>query len=252
VVNARNVRRPRAVYRYFRELGVPFLQFIPLVARAADGGPTPDSVPAEAYGEFLIEVFEDWVRNDTGRLVVQNFDEAFRPYVGSEHALCVFRPTCGDVVVLEHNGDVYSCDHFVDREHRLGNIKEHTLSAMLDSSTQRAFGQKKAALPRYCRQCEFLNLCNGGCPKDRLIATPDGEPGLNYLCAGPKRFFRHTQPYLRRLAALQQTGQPIEELSRQLRAEDARSRVNAGRNDPCPCGSGKKFKKCCLAKWRDS
>ncbi len=248
VVSARNARQPQAVYRFFRDLGVPYLQFIPLVVRRADGSVDAQSVPAEAYGEFLIEVFDTWIRSDAGKLVVQNFDEALRPYVGQEHALCVFRRTCGDIVVLEHNGDVYSCDHFVAPRYRLGNIQERTLAELIGSDAQVEFGQAKAQLPAYCRQCEFLGLCNGACPKDRFITTPDGEPGLNYLCAGLKRFFQHTKPYFLRLAALDQAGLPIEELSRRLNAEEARSLPRAGRNDPCPCGSGRKFKKCCLMK----
>ena len=248
VVNSKNVRQPLSVYRFFKDLGVRFLQFLPMVGRAPDGAIRPESVPAEAYGEFLNEIFDEWIRHDTGQIVIQNFDEASRPYLGMDHALCIFRETCGDVVALEHNGDLYSCDHYVDRNHRLGNLRDRTLSEMLDDSFQHEFGRKKADLPNYCRQCEFLNLCNGGCPKDRIIATPEGEPGLNYLCAGLKKFFKHTQPYFRQLAALQQAGMPIEELSRRVRADEAETLPKAGRNDPCPCGSGKKYKRCCLAK----
>jgi uncharacterized protein len=248
VVSAKNVQQPLAVYRFFKDLDVRFLQFLPLVGRLPDGRIRPESVPAEAYGQFLNEIFDEWIRHDTGRLVVQNFDEASRPYLGMDHALCIWREECGDVVALEHNGDLYSCDHFVDRGHRLGNIRERTLTEMLDSGAQHEFGRKKADLPRYCRECEFLKLCNGGCPKDRLIDTPEGEPGLNYLCAGLKLFFGHTRPYFRQLAAMQQAGLPIEELSRRLRAEEVRALPKAGRNDPCPCGSGKKYKRCCLAK----
>lgn len=248
VVNAKNARQPKAVYRFFKDLGVRFLQFLPLVGRMPDGRMTPESVPAQAYGEFLNEIFDEWIRHDTDKLVVQNFDEASRPFLGVEHALCIFRKTCGDVVALEHNGDLYACDHYVNKDHLLGNIRDRTLKEMLDSKFQHNFGQAKANLPAYCKACEFLDLCNGGCPKDRIINTPDGEPGLNYLCAGFKTFFGHTKPYFQQLAALQQAGMPIEELSRRLREKEAEALPKAGRNDPCPCGSGKKFKKCCMAK----
>jgi uncharacterized protein len=248
VVHAKNVRHPLAVYRFFKELGVDTLQFLPLVARAANGQVTAETVPAQAYGEFLCTIFDEWVRRDAGRLIVQNFEEATRPYLGIEHALCIFRKTCGDVAVVEFNGDFYSCDHFVEPEHRPGNIRERTLAELLESAPQRAFGQRKAELPRYCRECEFLDLCNGGCPKDRIIHAPDGEPGLNYLCAGLKRFFGHAQPYLTRLAALQLAGKSLDALRQEVRAADAQAAPRAGRNDPCPCGSGRKYKDCCLAR----
>jgi len=248
VVNAKNARQPKAVYRFFKDLGVRFLQFLPVVARKPDGTLTPETVPAQAYGEFLNEIFDEWVRNDTGKIVIQNFDEAARPYLGAEHALCIFRKTCGDVAALEHNGDLYACDHYVRKDHLLGNIRDKTIAEMIESPFQQEFGRKKADLPKFCKECEFLDLCNGGCPKDRLISAPDGEPGLNYLCAGFKTFFGHTKPYFQELAALNQAGQPIEELTRRIREREAQALPKAGRNDPCPCGSGKKFKRCCMAK----
>ncbi|MCC6534547.1 MAG: anaerobic sulfatase maturase [Burkholderiales bacterium] len=248
VVHARNVQQPLHVYRFFRDLGVGYLQFLPMVARRPDGELRPETVPADAYGSFLCAIFDEWIRHDSARMVIQNFDEAYRPYRGMAHALCVFRPTCGDIAVVEHNGDFYSCDHFVDAAHCLGNIRERPLHEMLESAAQRAFGAaKKSRLPRLCRECEFLDLCNGGCPKDRFIASPEGEPGLNYLCSGLKAFFEHTRAHLRQLAALEQAGYPIEELARRLREADAQPAARAGRNDPCPCGSGKKYKRCCIA-----
>jgi uncharacterized protein len=171
-------------------------------------------------------------------MAVQTFEEAARPALGMEHSLCVFRETCGQIPVLEHNGDFFPCDHYVDREHRLGNILETPLGELLESPAQRAFGEaKRDSLPRYCRRCEVLAMCHGGCPKYRFIRTPDGEPGLNYLCAGLKRFFLHSRAPLERLAAREREPAPA------LRA----ARGNAGRNDPCPCGSGRKYKKCCGA-----
>lgn len=249
VVHNQNVRQPTAVYRFFKELGVEYLQFLPLVMRDKEGRFTAESVPAEAYGNFLCTIFREWIRNDIGRIGIQNFDEAARPSLGMNHALCVARETCGDVVVVEHNGDLYSCDHFVDREHRLGNIREMPLVELLESPALREFGRRKRdGLPRYCRECEVRGLCNGGCPKDRLIRTPDGENGLNYLCAGLKQFFTYSRPYLERMGTLWRANAPLERLMSQLREEDAGAAPHTGRNDPCPCGSGKKYKKCCLAR----
>ncbi len=249
VVHHHNVRQPAAVYRFFKDIGVEYLQFLPLVLRNADHGVSAETVPAEAYGTFLCTIFNEWIKHDIGRIGIQNFDEAARPFLAMEHALCVSRETCGDVVVVEHNGDFYSCDHFVDREHCLGNIRETPLVDMLESPALREFGRKKRdALPRYCRECEVLALCNGGCPKDRLALTPDGEAGLNYLCAGLKHFFSYSGPYLQRMAEFRQSGEPMERFMHLVRSEDVEAPRQAGRNDPCPCGSGKKFKRCCLGK----
>ncbi len=238
VVHDQNVRRPLQVYRFFREIGGKYLGFLPVVEPMpeAEGGVSLHSVPAEAYGTFLTTIFDEWLRRDAGRIAVQIFEEASRPVRGLEHSLCIFRETCGDIPVIEHNGDFYSCDHFVDPEHRLGNIRETPLVELLDSPEQTAFGQaKRDALPRYCRACDVRDMCNGGCPKDRFLRTPDGEPGLNYLCAGFKGFFNHSRPYLARLASAPQVT-PV------------RAAPKAGRNDPCPCGSGRKYKNCCLAR----
>ena len=238
-----NVRQPLTVYRFFRDIDCRYLGFLPVVERApgTQDGVSPHTPPAEAYGAFLCRIFDEWIGRDAGRIAVQIFEEASRPARGLEHSLCVFRETCGQIPVLEHNGDFFPCDHYVDREHRLGNIREMPLWELLESPAQRAFGEaKRDALPRYCRECETLAMCNGGCPKYRFIRTPDGEPGLNYLCAGLKRFFLHSLTPLARLAS-----------RRQPAAGDRTAPPKAGRNDPCPCGSGLKYKKCCAAKTRD-
>ena len=249
VVHDLNVRYPTTVYRFFKEIGVQYLQFLPLVERKENGGVSPETVPSEAYGRFLCAIFDQWVRQDIDRIVIQLFDEAMRPALGMEHALCILRETCGDIPVIEHSGDFFSCDHFVDPEHHLGNIRETPLVEMLESPEQRELGLKKwTALPRYCRKCEVLDMCNGGCPKDRFIRTPDGEEGLNYLCAGFKRFFTHSRPYLLKLASLWRAGQPLERMMQLVQAEEVKALPQAGRNVPCPCGSGRKYKKCCLGK----
>jgi len=246
VVHASNVRDPLRTYRFFRELGARFLGFLPLVAPGPTGV-SPESVPAEAYGEFLCAIFDEWIRHDIGRVEVQNFEEACRPARGVEHALCTVRPTCGDIPVVEHNGDVYSCDHFVDQRHRLGNIVDTPLVEMLESAEQRAFGDAKLkTLPRVCQVCDVRALCHGGCPKDRFIQAADGEAGLNYLCAGFLKFYRHVVPYSLKLAALERAGQPREHLMAELTAAEPGGSGAAGRNDPCPCGSGRKYKKCCM------
>jgi uncharacterized protein len=194
-------------------------------------------------------VFDEWVRHDIGKIAIQIFDEAARPQAGLDHSLCIFRETCGDVPVVEHNGDFFSCDHFVEPEYRVGNIGETHLADLVESPAQRAFGEaKRDALPRYCRECEVRAMCNGGCPKDRFIRTPDGEEGLNYLCAGYKRFFIHSRPYLQKMVDLWNAGEPIEKLMKLTRAADASASLLVGRNDLCPCGSGKKYKRCCMGK----
>jgi uncharacterized protein len=248
VVHSQNVRHPLDVYRFFKEIEAQYLSFIPLVEPrpGTPAGVGERTVPPQAFGEFLCAIFDEWVRNDMGRIIVQIFEEASRPAFGLDHSLCIFRTTCGDVPVVEHNGDFYSCDHFVNPAHLLGNIRETPLAELIESPAQLAFARaKRETLPEYCRSCEVLDMCNGGCPKDRISATPAGEPGLNWLCAGYKRFFTHCRPYTLRMADLAWSGQPPERLMEQLRAEETRPLSEAGRNAPCPCGSGRKFKKCC-------
>ncbi len=248
VVHDQNVHQPTRVYRFLKEIGARYVGFLPVVEPAHDaiGTASPYSVPAEAFGAFLCAIFDEWVQQDIGRIAVQMFDEATRPARRLEHSLCIFRETCGDIPVVEHNGDFYCCDHYVDAQHRLGNIHDTPLVALLESPAQRAFGNaKRETLPRYCRTCEVRAMCNGGCPKDRFTRTPDGEEGLNYLCAGFKRFFTHILPYVVKLAALEQAGEPPERLM-QMVSTGLKTSPDAGRNDPCPCGSGRKYKRCCL------
>lgn len=203
VVNSSNVHHPLEIYRYFKKLKAGFITFLPLVEKQISTGKqvSERSVPAQAFGEFLCAIFDEWKASDIGSIKIQIFEEALRTAFDLEHTLCVFKKTCGGVPVLEFNGDLYSCDHFVDDKTLLGNIRETSLFRLLKSQAQRAFGQAKLDfLPQYCRNCEVLEMCNGACPKDRFIETPDGEPGLNYLCHGYKRFFKQCKPFIRQIA----------------------------------------------------
>jgi len=259
VVNAHNVQYPTQVYRFFKQIEAQYVTFLPLVEPQPDQafekslskkerGVSHRTVPAEALGAFLCAIFDEWMEQDIGRIKVQIFEEAARTAFGQEHELCIFRKTCGDVPVVEHNGDFFSCDHFVDAEHCLGNIQETPLVELLESPAQRAFGQAKLdTLPRYCQACEVRAMCNGGCPKNRFLQTPDGEPGLNYLCAGYKRFFTHCQPFVAELSALWRRSTPERQMPL-TRTTNVRTSPRVGRNDPCPCGSGLKYKKCCMGK----
>lgn len=204
VVNAHNVRRPAEVYGFFKQIGASYVTFLPLVEPRPDepGGVSPDTVPAEAWGDFLCSVFEEWVSGDIGQIKVQIIEEAARTAFGQEHSLCIFRTVCGDIPVVERNGDFFSCDHFVDAEHRLGNIRKTPLVELLDSPAQREFGLAKLEkLPRFCRACEVRVICNGECPKNRFVCAPDGESGLNYLCPGYKKFFTRVRPFVDEVAA---------------------------------------------------
>lgn len=203
VVHALNVSEPLAVYRFFKDLGVRYLQFLPLVEPRVDPpGVSPRTPSAEAVGEFLCAIFDEWRREDVGRVVVQWFDEAMRPACELPHALCLFRETCGEVLALEHDGSLCPCDHFVDDDHRLGSLRDEDLATLLRRPARFEFGQRKRdELPSMCRRCDVLPWCNGGCPKDRIRITAEGELGLNYLCAGFQRFFRHCQPAMTELAA---------------------------------------------------
>jgi uncharacterized protein len=254
-VNSDNSRRPLDVYRFFRdELGARYIQFIPIVERENAAGyqegdtVTDRSVRPDGFGRFLIAIFDEWLKKDVGETFILNFDGALAGWLDMAGTVCIFGPTCGLGVALEHNGDLYSCDHFVEPKHLLGNILDTPLIDLVASEKQLGFGRdKKEALPRYCRDCEFLRVCHGECPKNRFVATPDGEPGLNYLCAGYKAFFKHADKAMRIMAGLLRQDRPASEVMAVLAGEAGeikRASAGPGRNDPCPCGSGKKFKKC--------
>jgi uncharacterized protein len=249
VVHNQNVQNPLEVYRFLRGIGGRFMAFLPVVEPRNDSprGISPQSISAEDYGTFLCTIFDEWKRHDVGNVMVQIFEEASRATQGLEHSLCIFRKTCGDIAVIEHNGDLYSCDHFVDQDHLIGNICNDPLAELLESPAQHAFGNaKQATLPRYCLECQVCAMCNGGCPKDRFVNTPDGEPGLNYLCAGLKRFFVYSRPHLAQLASQGSDSRAPDHIREMIQEVSKRAFPGVGRNDPCPCGSGKKYKKCCL------
>jgi serine-type anaerobic sulfatase-maturating enzyme len=202
VVSAANDGHPLAVYRFFKDLGVSFISLLPLV-EPPESMFQERSVTAERWGDFLCVIFDEWKREDIGKVKIQIFEEAMRPAIGLDHILCIFKKTCGRVPVIESNGDFFSCDHFVDEDHRLENILENPLGTLMESPAQLSFGRAKwETLPRYCRECEVLESCFGGCPKNRFLHTPDGEPGLNALCAGYQHFFIHCRTFVNQVAEL--------------------------------------------------
>jgi uncharacterized protein len=209
-VHVANVQHPLEVYRYLRdEVGSTFIQFIPIVERATGGGVTDRSVTGRGYGRFLIGVFDEWVRRDVGKVFVQIFDVALSAWYGRPPGLCIFEETCGRALALEHNGDLYSCDHFVEPAHLVGNVLGSELPVLADGDQQNAFGRaKKDTLPQYCRDCEVRFVCNGGCPKNRFIETPDGEAGLNWLCEGYRPFFNHVGPAMEYMVAALRRQEP--------------------------------------------
>jgi uncharacterized protein len=279
VVNDYNARYPLETYRFLKGIGSRYMQFTPVVERLAlkdtdhsmrllsgsDGAeyePASWSVDALDYGKFLCEIFDDWVLHDVGSYYVPTFDSVLANWVGSMPSICIHAETCGHAGVIEHNGDVFACDHYVFPEYKLGNIHTTPLVSMMYSPGQIRFGQgKRDALPRYCKDCEFLFACNGECPKNRIIQTPAGEPGLNYLCKGLKFFYAHVAPDMDFMAEELANERPPANVMQWARERikakpvvkdvPAENRI-AGKpikpTDPCPCGSGKKYKFCCRNK----
>ena len=244
-VHAANADHPVEVYRFFRdELKTQFVQFIPIVERVtpellpiankgwgergSDPRPlyllegnqvTERSVGAEQWGRFLIGVFDEWVKADVGKVYVQMFDAALASWVGAPPSMCIFTETCGSALALEHNGDLYSCDHFVEPAYKLGNIQQVHMLELVTSEQQRKFGlAKRDTLPKYCRDCSVRFACHGECPKNRFLTTPDGEPGLNYLCAGYMAFFKHIDRPMRLMANLLRQGRYADEAMAMLSA----------------------------------
>jgi uncharacterized protein len=224
--------KPIEVYRFFKDAGIRYIQFTPIVERVADPQTqviklwlarpsaldrpepntqvTPWTVEPEAYGDFLIAIYEDWVRHDVGSVFVMNFEWALTAWLGEPSPVCIFSRQCGRAVAMEHDGSVFACDHYVYPEYRLGNVLDDDLGRMVERSVASGFGpRKEASLPRYCRACDVRDACWGGCPKHRFATTPDGEPGLHYLCAGYKKFFRHIRKYLHAMTTLIENDLPV-------------------------------------------
>jgi uncharacterized protein len=245
-VSSANVTHGREVYRFLKSQGVRFMQFNPVVEREARAGDeavitlhfakpprlsrpggidaparvTAHSVAAQAYGDFLNAVFDEWVADDVGNVHVMNFEWALAAWCGLPPSVCLFAPRCGKAAVVEHDGSVYSCDHFVYPEYRLGNVATDDPVTLLNSPAQREFGDaKEARLPSQCRRCEYLDVCHGECPKNRFIESVDGEPGLNYLCAGYLKYFRHITPAMNRMARDLAQGRPAQREARRAPAD---------------------------------
>jgi uncharacterized protein len=258
-VNSLNADHPRELYHFMRdEVGTKWIQFIPIVERVNPDGynvyqmgntVTERSVRPEQFGRFLIQVFDEWIRDDVGEMFVQTFEAAARNWMGlGSSGMCVFEETCGLGLAIEHNGDLYSCDHFVEPDYMLGNIKDEHMLQMVVSDEQTRFGQDKLdSLPQYCLDCDVRFACHGECPKNRFVETPSGDPGLNYLCAGYKGFFHRIDESLKILTMLMRSGRPASDVmaivaDREAHFEEAFAKAKA--DDLCPCGSEMHFKDC--------
>lgn len=266
-VNRVNSYHPKEVYKFLKEIGSVYMQFIPIVERKARTQRNEDlklispdykgksevaewSVEPKQYGIFLCSIFDEWVRNDVGKYFVQVFEVALESWIGKPQSLCVFNETCGRAMIIEHNGDLYSCDHYVYPENKLGNILEAAMTSLIDSPQQYKFGMdKKNSLPKYCLECKVRFACNGECPKHRFTITPDGQDGLNYLCEGYKIFFNYITPYMNIMANALRTGNsPWLVMYWAKEKDNGFPSYNLSRNDECLCGSGKKYKNCCMKK----
>lgn len=258
-VNRVNADYPLELYRFLRDdVGTEWIQFIPVVERVNAQGLTlyqegrdvsERSVRPEQFGRFLTTIFDEWVRHDVGRVYVQTFEAAARNWMGlPSSGMCVFDKTCGTGLAIEHNGDLYSCDHFVEPNYKLGNINDMEIIELVATDRQHQFGRDKLdTLPQQCLNCKVRFACHGECPKNRFITTADGEDGLNYLCAGWYAFFTHADHALKIITSLLRAGRPAAEVMPILAKEEAdlRARVaQTGRNELCPCGSGRKVKQC--------
>ena len=251
VVQSDNGKHPREVYDFVLEIGCQYMQFIPIVEKLDDGKVSHRSVGPEQFGRFLNTVFDRWRLGDIGRIYVQHFDLMLGLAMGYPASLCVHSEVCGRNVALEHNGDLFDCDHFVFPENKLGNITQQSMTDMLDGPQAVAFGlDKRKGLPDVCGRCKFLRFCNGGCPAHRCATTPDGQSGWNYLCEGYRTFFTHSLKYfvamaecLRRRLPASRYGEFMAPAT--LGAPAGERPRKPGRNAPCPCGSGKKYKHCC-------
>jgi uncharacterized protein len=267
-VNGYNAGFASETYRFLKKAGSGFIQFLPVVERISkvrdsstlnlitqdfkgEASVTDWSVNGKDYGRFLVTVFDEWVRRDVGRYFVQIFDTTLANYIGEPSGLCVFSETCGEALAMEHNGDLFSCDHFVYPEYSIGNLRTISLKEAVRQQQQFDFGiNKRNLLPDYCLKCTVRYACHGECPKHRFSITPDGKPGLNYLCEGYRIFFNHVEPYMEYMAKELLNKRPPANIMNWIRNKEAQviKPLIPERNDPCPCGSGRKFKNCCSGK----
>jgi len=254
-LNSNNAPHGADLYRYFVNRGVQYLQFIPVLERSADGQVHPSSCSPQQLERFLLEVFEQWAARDVGAVSERFMDNALHQILYGNSAMCCYAGRCANAMVLEHNGDLYACDHFVFAQWRVGNIHQTPLEQMFKSDLMAEFARLKAT-PDHCRDCEYLAFCNAGCPKHHVPVGTDPGRG-NYYCQAYIRFFRQALPELRRIAEYIRAGQrPVlnpeigpERRQGQIQQRPASPKTRQpGRNDPCPCGSGKKFKNCCAGR----
>jgi len=258
-VNRVNADYPLEVYHFLRdEVGTEWIQVIPVIERINPDGVnviqqgdtvTERSVQPEQFGRFMIRIFDEWILNDVGEMFVQTFEATARNWMGlPSSGMCVFEETCGLGLALEHNGDLYSCDHFVEPDYLLGNIQDELMIELVSSDQQVQFGlDKRDTLPQYCRECDVRFACKGECPKNRFSQTPSGEPGLNYLCAGWKAFFHRVDEPLKMLTMVMRPGRPASDVMAIMAEKEADLQAaftRAADDKPCPCGSGLDFKQC--------
>ncbi len=245
VVNNVNAKQPMEVYQFFLDHEVKYIQFIPLVEGSKEEGVSSRSVSGLEYGRFLTTIFNHWVRFDLGDIYVQLFEGIVGTEAGMGSSLCVFSPSCGRFLAMEHNGDIYACDHYVDPDHLLGNIMNQNMAEMVNSPEQQGFGKEKStSLTEYCKQCPVLSYCYGGCPKNRVTVSPTNEEGHNHLCDGYRQFFRYVQPYSRVIVNKLQRKTAPPAIRQKMQEVYDTIWSGVGRNDLCPCQSGKKYKKC--------
>lgn len=271
VINDHNSEYPHEVYNFLKKVGDGHIQFIPIVERIPTGdsispiglAPPPTlensaentiplsswSVTPEKLAGFYTAIFDKWIRNDVGKTFVQFFDVALGNWLGAGSGLCQFSPSCGTGGALEHNGDLFPCDHYVFPQYKIGNIMNAPLAGLMNSVQQRGFGQAKSVgLAEYCKKCEVLSLCYGDCPKHRFKTSPDGRETVSYLCEAYKKIFTHMTKDLDLMADLIRSGNPARDVMDMLNPDRGKEHgISRGRNSTCPCGSGKKFKKCCGA-----
>ena len=244
-VNSETAKRPLEVYETLRDLGTGWIQFIPVLNKDEDLSVRPESVGIEEYGDFLAIIFNRWLYHDLGKVNVQLFIEMINTMSGGSPTLCWLQETCGQVPVIEADGNVYSCDHFVREENLIGNVRT-SFEKIMEVPLQRDFGEKKrTGLTGKCLSCEFRKLCNGGCPKDRILVNERGEKGQYYYCESLKTLFRVAVPRIEELIELDRKRIPREEIMKTLLKNENSMWQGKGRNDLCPCGSGKKAKNCC-------